>query len=387
MYIAGSFPDTGDLQRRRRIKPCPADLYRWQHRELFRRCDHYPNGDTDIWDGLAESYARHGNNSRGKRDLPSDGSLNFTAGCDVYRFDFAFSGESRHRDQRQSANSRCHAQRAHSAHPFSRSWLARLQCLSWGGDANIDHLEYRKCATEVDGRPGTRCPKFCEARRKPQHCSGRRSKCRGEGDCGRNGPGWRYDIHDYCGGQSYRPAHRCCDSRESHHDTDHDPRCITCSFARCVTCSHACSHTRCATCAADQQYPAFFRAMSGTASTPQSVIVTNPGADPVTWTASVPPDASWLQVSPASDSEAPGATSTITFSVDATHLQPGVYRTVVTITPAGGTPIQVIVSLRVAATTPTPAAIATTAATATPVASSTSAIPAASSTATPTASP
>ena len=130
----------------------------------------------------------------------------------------------------------------------------------------------------------------------------------------------------------------------------------------------------------------FFRVVSGTVSTPQSVVVTNPGADPITWTASVPPDAPWLQVSPASDSEAPGATSTITFTVDATHLQPGVYSTVVTITPAGGTPIKVIVRLRVStspsSTSATPAA--TSIVPATPATTST---PAATSTATPTASP
>src|SRR3989442_757163 len=100
MYIAGSFPYTGDLQRRRKIKPCPTDLYRWHHRDLCQRGYHYANGDTYIWDWLAESHTSHGNNSRGKRDLQSDGSLDFTAGCNVYRFDFTFSGESRYRDQR-----------------------------------------------------------------------------------------------------------------------------------------------------------------------------------------------------------------------------------------------------------------------------------------------
>jgi hypothetical protein len=111
----------------------------------------------------------------------------------------------------------------------------------------------------------------------------------------------------------------------------------------------------------------FFRATSGTASTPQSVIITNPGADPVTWTASVPADALWLQVSPASNSDAPGASSTLTFTADATGLQPGVYSTTVTITPtinrgATGTPIQVTVRLRVSAPVPTPLSPSTPAA-------------------------
>lgn len=97
-----------------------------------------------------------------------------------------------------------------------------------------------------------------------------------------------------------------------------------------------------------------FRATSGTASTSQFVVVTNPGADPVTWTASVPSDAPWLQVSPTSNSDAPGTSSTLTFTADATGLQPGVYSTAVTITPAGGTPIQLVVRLRVSASVPTP---------------------------------
>ena len=133
-----------------------------------------------------------------------------------------------------------------------------------------------------------------------------------------------------------------------------------------------------------------FRATSGTASTSQFVVVTNPGADPVTWTASVPTDAPWLQVSPTSNSDAPGASSTLTFTADATGLQPGVYSTAVTITPAGGTPIQLIVRLRVSASVPIPLPPPTPAAPSTVPATPTStSIPAAPTTvpATPTPTP
>jgi hypothetical protein len=105
----------------------------------------------------------------------------------------------------------------------------------------------------------------------------------------------------------------------------------------------------------------FFRVVSGNVSQPQFVIATNPSTGTITWTASVPAGAPWLEVNPANASETPGASTPITFTADATNMQPGTYRTVVTITPAGGAPIQVVVRLLVLASklppppTPTPA--------------------------------
>ncbi len=99
-------------------------------------------------------------------------------------------------------------------------------------------------------------------------------------------------------------------------------------------------------------------AMSGQTSMPQSVTVTNAGGSTLTWTLSVPSDASWLQVNPTSGSDAPGDSSTLTFIADASSLQAGTYTTHVTIRPSEGTPIEVVVTFRVSASSPTPVATA-----------------------------
>jgi len=103
-----------------------------------------------------------------------------------------------------------------------------------------------------------------------------------------------------------------------------------------------------------------FNATAGNSVTPQSITVTNTGGGTLKWTANVPSDAGWLAVSPASDSNTGGSSSTVTFTADASNLVAGTYTTTVTITPASGegAPVDVQVTLTVNAPT-APAATAT----------------------------
>ncbi len=103
-----------------------------------------------------------------------------------------------------------------------------------------------------------------------------------------------------------------------------------------------------------------FNATAGNSVTPQSITVTNTAGGILKWTAHIPSDAGWLTVGPASDSDAGGKSSTVTFTADASNLEAGTYTTTVTITPAsgGGAPVDVKVTLTVTAPAP-PAATPT----------------------------
>jgi len=92
-----------------------------------------------------------------------------------------------------------------------------------------------------------------------------------------------------------------------------------------------------------------FNATAGNSITPQSISVTNSGGGILQWTASTPSAAAWLTVSPASDSNVGGKSSTVTFTADASNLAAGTYTTTVTITPSpgGGAPVDVTVTLTV----------------------------------------
>jgi hypothetical protein len=75
--------------------------------------------------------------------------------------------------------------------------------------------------------------------------------------------------------------------------------------------------------------------------------VTNTGGDPLTWTIDQPPQA-WLTVNPLASNYAPGETSSITFSVDATGLSSGIYYANAAITPVPGVVSLVTIKLVVA---------------------------------------
>jgi len=119
-----------------------------------------------------------------------------------------------------------------------------------------------------------------------------------------------------------------------------------------------------------------FNATAGDSTTPpRSITVTNAGGGTLTWTASTPSGAPWLHVSPTSDNDAAGASTTVTFTADATSLPAGKYTTTVTITPAdgAGTPVDVTVTFTVTAP-PSPTATTPTTPT-TPTGTATSTTP------------
>jgi hypothetical protein len=90
-----------------------------------------------------------------------------------------------------------------------------------------------------------------------------------------------------------------------------------------------------------------FTTAPGSVPPPQAIDVTNTGGDPLTWTIDQPPQA-WLTVNPLASNYAPGETSSITFSVDATGLSSGIYYANAAITPVPGVVSLVTIKLVVA---------------------------------------
>ncbi|GAC1634127.1 MAG: hypothetical protein NVS4B11_35870 [Ktedonobacteraceae bacterium] len=96
-----------------------------------------------------------------------------------------------------------------------------------------------------------------------------------------------------------------------------------------------------------------FSTPAGTDPTAQSITISNSGGGTLTWTAGTP-DATWLTVGPTSGSDAPNASSTLTFNVSVSGLAAGTYPATVVITPSVGSAVTVNVTLTVVAVTPSP---------------------------------
>jgi len=90
-----------------------------------------------------------------------------------------------------------------------------------------------------------------------------------------------------------------------------------------------------------------FTAAPGNNPPSQTVDLTNIDSNALTWTIDKPPQI-WLTVSPLTGSDAPGDTSSVTFSVDGKDLTPGAYYANATIAPSLGAPTTVTVKLIVA---------------------------------------
>ena len=98
-----------------------------------------------------------------------------------------------------------------------------------------------------------------------------------------------------------------------------------------------------------------FTALTGQPTASKTLTVQNSGGQSSTWSVSVPPNASWLNVTPASGTTAVGQTATVTVNVNSAAVNAGAYQT--TISFIGGsqaTPIPVSLTV----TTPPAAAIA-----------------------------
>ncbi|HZO71774.1 MAG TPA: hypothetical protein VFB60_06190 [Ktedonobacteraceae bacterium] len=90
-----------------------------------------------------------------------------------------------------------------------------------------------------------------------------------------------------------------------------------------------------------------FVVMPGNNPLPQTVDITNTDSFPLTWTIDSPQQ-TWLTVAPLLGNDAPGDTSSVSFTVDSTDLTAGTYYANVTITPSSGTPAIVTIKLTVA---------------------------------------
>ena len=78
----------------------------------------------------------------------------------------------------------------------------------------------------------------------------------------------------------------------------------------------------------------------------QSITIANTHGNMLTWTAG-PPSQTWLTIDPTHGSDAPGATSSVKFSVDAMNLATGTYYATVTIAPSVGAPVTVTITLTI----------------------------------------
>lgn len=90
-----------------------------------------------------------------------------------------------------------------------------------------------------------------------------------------------------------------------------------------------------------------FTATSGNNTTSQTIDITNTDSNTLTWTIDEPPQ-TWLTVSPLTGNNAPGDTSSVTFSMDGKDLISGDYYANITIAPSVGTPAIVTAKLIVA---------------------------------------
>jgi Viral BACON domain len=132
-----------------------------------------------------------------------------------------------------------------------------------------------------------------------------------------------------------------------------------------------------------------FSGFTGATVNPQSVTITNSGGGVLSWTASAP-TSSWLSISTTTGTTPMGASSTLVFSIQTKGLAASTtaYTDRVVITPLGGNPVTINVSLMITnpPPTPTPMPTATPTLNTTPtVAPTSSATPTGS--ATPTSSP
>jgi uncharacterized membrane protein len=96
-----------------------------------------------------------------------------------------------------------------------------------------------------------------------------------------------------------------------------------------------------------------FTAQEGETPATQSLTISNPGGDSLSWTAGAPSQ-SWLSVSPGGGTNASGVSTPVFFSVQTSGLAPGSYSATVVITASVGPPVTVQVNLTItAAPTPT----------------------------------
>jgi hypothetical protein len=115
-----------------------------------------------------------------------------------------------------------------------------------------------------------------------------------------------------------------------------------------------------------------FSGFTGSAISPQSVIITNTGGGILSWTVSSPTQ-SWLSMNATAGSTAMGTSSMLTFSVQSSGMSASSTPSndQVVITPAVGSPITINISLTLVDPTPTPNSMPTV--TSTPVATATTA--------------
>ena len=103
-----------------------------------------------------------------------------------------------------------------------------------------------------------------------------------------------------------------------------------------------------------------FSALSGGTVNPQSLTIANTGGGTISWTVTSP-TTSWLSISTKAGSTTVGTGSTLTFSILTNGLAASstAYTDQVVITPSGGNPVTISISLLITDPTPTPTPTAT----------------------------